>query len=532
MSKIPFALGLVLVAFASIAHADVLTHKDGRKIEGTITSEKDGKISIKTEFGEFSFARADITAIERGKTRWQEFAEREKAAKSADDFFQLTEWARAKGMTKEAKRCLLRAVAIDPKHELAHRALGHVLYKNEWMTTAERDKRAAQDAVSDQLARGLVEHEGRWVTPDEKEHLVKNEVLVDGKWIPFADAQRQLGLGEFEGRWLPRAEAIARTNAAVVEKFAGITFEKLVTEDALLCGPQPAEELALIAGLMKVGRTWFDTQFQSAPGITLFGDRLAEFYMFDTDVSYIATCEHLAGRAKSGTRDWAEAVKFSHGFMWWDPSPLSSARRFNRHVTELRGHDLHHFGHLLVNRLNYDRRMLPAWFEEGVAAIFEFKSHGNNAVLCQAPKRSSNPKAPSTGGPVRRGAPEPRSAAADRPIVEIDDIALHGGSWQAALSAKIAEVSSFDVIATLEFADMQAADITASMAIVAWIESRGDGALRRFHDVLRRKAPTPPVRVLLAQAARDAVYEEAFQSASGMGAKEADRAWRTWIAKK
>src|SRR4029453_12162069 len=90
---------LLVACCATIARADVLMTKDGRRTQGTITSEKDGQIKIKTEFGELDFPRADILSIERGKTRWQEFEERERNCKTAEDFFQLGEWARAKKMT-------------------------------------------------------------------------------------------------------------------------------------------------------------------------------------------------------------------------------------------------------------------------------------------------------------------------------------------------------------------------------------------------------------------------------------------------
>jgi hypothetical protein len=70
------------------------------------------------------------------------------------------------------------------------------------------------------------------------------------------------------------------------------------------------------------------------------------------------------------------------------------------------------------------------------------------------------------------------------------------------------------------------------MGIVEWIESRGPGSLRRFHDVLRKTAPPAPTRVLPNSFDRERVYDEAFKAATGLGWKEADQAWRRWITAK
>jgi hypothetical protein len=245
--------------------------------------------------------------------------------------------------------------------------------------------------------------------------------------------------------------------------------------------------------------------------------------MFTTDDSYLATCAHLTSKAKMGTRDWAEAVKATHGFMWCDPFPTSSVRVWKRSADQLRGHDLHHFGHLLVNRLGYDRRLLPPWYEEGVAGLFEWKSSGKNAVFCEAPK-PADASAPTTGTPG--GGP-----VSTRALIGIADASLHDGSWRAALTAKINEIPPFEQISTFEFYALQAADIAASMGIVAWLESLGPQNLRKFHDVVRSRAPYAPARILASRAQREAMYDEAFKAAAGLGWKEADKAWRQWVVK-
>ena len=107
---------------------------------------------------------------------------------------------------------------------------------------------------------------------------------------------------------------------------------------------------------------------------------------------------------------------------------------------------------------------------------------------------------------------------------------MRDGNWRAALVAGMKELPAFDQLASLQFNELESSDIAASMGIVEWLESRGPDALRAFLDVLRRTAPPSPKRVLSTSGERERVYEEAFKAAAGMGWKEADQAWRQWIA--
>ncbi len=532
--SIAFALAIVC------ARADVLVHKDGRRIEGTITSEDGGTVKIKTTFGDLEFARADIVSIERGKTTAQEYVEREKTCKSAEDFYQLGLWAQKKLMYAQTRACMKKATELDPQHVLAQQFFGRVLYKGEWMSPEDRDKRQKSDEEAEMLARGLVRWQdkdgnARWVTPDEKTHLDKNEVQVEGKWIRFELAQHLKGLQEFDGKWLPAAEAFARIDVAAVQAITHAHHNLLLTDDAALYGPESAEDLQAIADGLKSGRGWFDATFQSAPGLALFGGRRAEFYLFTSNDEYVNTVDHFASLTTTVPPGWADSVKKTHGFLWWDPYPLSSARQWNRPPEDLVGHCYHHWGHLLLNRLGYDGRLLPPWFDEGIAALLEFRAHGRNDVYCRGMRSDKErPEGPTTGGPVPRkndtkAAKVPVKASVVAPF---DPKAMRAGQWKAALVAGISEFPPFDKLAELQFDELEMPDIAASMGIVQWLEGRGPGSLRKFLDVLRKNAPESPVRVLPQSYDRDRVYDEAFKAAAGMTWKEADAAWRAWITAK
>ncbi|MHC4661998.1 MAG: DUF1570 domain-containing protein [Planctomycetota bacterium] len=56
---------------------------------------------------------------------------------TAASFFDLGKWCRDLGMEAQAKDAFRRAIALDPKHAPAHRALGHELVKGKWMSEDE-----------------------------------------------------------------------------------------------------------------------------------------------------------------------------------------------------------------------------------------------------------------------------------------------------------------------------------------------------------------------------------------------------------
>jgi len=194
----------------------------------------------------------------QGPTRAQEFEARFRAAKTAEEFFQLGQWAIEKKLKSEAKKAMKRALELDPRHAGANQYFGKVEYKGEWLDPAERDARVAKDLEAEMLAKGLVRWKDSWVTVEEHSHLSKGEVLYEGKWIPFEDAQRRKGLELFEGEWLARPEALARQTAFDIEKLLARPLQEVLGTDALLAGDVDEAALKAISAGLDKGRLWFD----------------------------------------------------------------------------------------------------------------------------------------------------------------------------------------------------------------------------------------------------------------------------------
>jgi hypothetical protein len=528
------AIAIAVIAFAGRAWSDVLVLKDGRRVEGTLVYETTDKVAIETRGGKLEFSRSEVASIERAQSKDKEYAARKAQAKTAEDFFQLGVWAEKNKLNQDARKCMLRAIELDPAHAGAHAWLGHVQYKDEWMTPAQRDARMAKDLEDEMLARGLVRWEDRWVSPEERDHLANGEVLENGKWMTIAERNRLHGLEEYAGRWIPRAEATARTDVDLVAKIVEMPLVTALGDDAIVAGTYPEIVLQPIVAGLKRGRAWFDRVFRAPPGLELFGGRLAELYVFDSDAPYLASIAHFNTQSRTLPAGWADAVRNTHGFFFADPFPLSSARLWHRPQDDLVGHCYHHWGHLLVARLGYDGRLLPPWYEEGVAALLEFRSHDRNAVFCRGRASVSEvaPEGPRTGPPGAKREPTtraPTSRAAPKVGADFDPKDMRDGRWKAALKAGLAagEATPFAELVTRQFTELDSADIAAAMGIVEWLESKD--ALRAFHDALRKNAPPSPLRVIENNWERESAYEKAFQAAVKMGWKDADRAWREWL---
>ena len=164
----------------------------------------------------------------------------------------------------------------------------------------------------------------------------------------------------------------------------------------------------------------------------------------------------------------------------------------------MHGHCYHHWGHMLLNRVGYDGRLLPPWYDEGFAAVVENRLHELNAVFCRA-------KATTPGGTVAKGT-----------TWSFDPKELRTGRWREILGKALDEnaVRDFDRLARKEFHDLDLIDIVVGMGIVEWMVAKGD--LTEFHKVIRETAPDSPHRVLEKVSERKEVYDRAFRAAVKM----------------
>ncbi len=102
----------------------------------------------------------------------QDFKDRlNEAKKDPAKLWELYQWALEDDERKKYRKRVLKAlIKVDPEHEEARLALGHVTYDGKWFDTERaRDKYAEKVAKE----RGLVKFNGDWVEPADVPFLAK-----------------------------------------------------------------------------------------------------------------------------------------------------------------------------------------------------------------------------------------------------------------------------------------------------------------------------------------------------------------------
>jgi len=515
-----------LLLLLSLARADLIQLKDGRRFEGMILKESATEVVFETRFGKMTFARSEISSLEKGLTPTQEFDRRWKDCKTAQDYFALGQWAADKKLRSAMRKAMKKALELDPQHAAAGEALGLVLYEGKWIKPEQRDQLKADRHAADMRERGLVLHDAEWVTLAEKKHLDAGEVYFEGRWLKPGDLQRAQGLEQLDGEWVSAARAASVLNARSVLEVAKVQGEIVVGDTVLVAGPFERDFLEGIVEGLERGARWVEELMRpekgqpSAPTPRGRVAALHEFYVFGQESDpYVQCVDPLVRLTDTVPEGWGAAVKKTHGFYYCEPRGISAARCMGRPEAHLAGHSFHHAGHILINQHRYDGRLLPPWFDEGFACLFEYHIHQCNQVLCVA-------------GLTKVGT-ESRTNAKAKEVYVFNQAEFRAGAWKgnlrSGLEAGDAALVDLDRLAQKRFGELGPADVAMSMAIVAWIEQHGPGSLRRFQEALKRSGPRAPQRVLVKTAERQARYDKAFHEAVGMGWRAADKEWRQWF---
>lgn len=176
-------LSLVLaLALAAPALADVVVTTSGGRITGKVIHEDDACVKVKTDKGVVVTIRRDeVESV--SKERPEDVFARKLAKIAADDakgFLKLAEWCESERLPAQARECWERAIKADPDEETARAALGYRRVGGKWLRGDERKR-----------AEGLVQHDGKWVTPQEKEALEQGLVKKGDRWITKEEAEAE-----------------------------------------------------------------------------------------------------------------------------------------------------------------------------------------------------------------------------------------------------------------------------------------------------------------------------------------------------
>ncbi len=197
---------LVVAGSSSSAYADLIKLKNGGEIRGKIIRKPDngnsGAVTLETLTGAVVVVEPeDIQFVTRRSLKVEEYETRAKLTpRTASAHWELAEWCRQNGLSKQREQQLRAVLELDPEHERAHHGLKHAKHGGKWMTRDEL-----------MTSQGYVKHKGRYVTTQELELIEKTQAELDAEkqwykkvrlwygWLTGRRPERRdLGLAELQ----------------------------------------------------------------------------------------------------------------------------------------------------------------------------------------------------------------------------------------------------------------------------------------------------------------------------------------------
>ncbi len=145
----------VTVALCSSAFADRTILVGGTVLEGKAIRKGD-KVIVRLESGEITVPADTVERIEKSESVVGQFDARYAALPKGDvkARLALADYCRDHSMRAEERKLLLEVIDLDRDNAVARARLGFVKSEGGWLTR--------EDALR---AKGLVEHDGQWMTP-------------------------------------------------------------------------------------------------------------------------------------------------------------------------------------------------------------------------------------------------------------------------------------------------------------------------------------------------------------------------------
>lgn len=112
-------------------------------------------------------------------------------------------------LKREDRKVLREILKLDPDHQEAHEAAGHIFYDDQWFTSKKKyQKYKAEKEEAEALAKGWVRYKGEWTDPAVVEKLEAGLVQdEEGNWLtPEQLKYREEGWVQFDLDWIPPNE--------------------------------------------------------------------------------------------------------------------------------------------------------------------------------------------------------------------------------------------------------------------------------------------------------------------------------------
>jgi hypothetical protein len=155
-------LFVAIVVFPPTAHADLVKLVNGGELRGKIISSPADKDRIRLE----TMTGATVV-VDRAKTLFvstrspivEDYETRSRRIEdTVDAHWELAEWCRQKGLSKQREAQLIRVTELAPDHDKAQSILGRVWHQGAWID---------RDALM--TSQGYVKYKNKYITPQELE---------------------------------------------------------------------------------------------------------------------------------------------------------------------------------------------------------------------------------------------------------------------------------------------------------------------------------------------------------------------------
>jgi hypothetical protein len=157
--KVAVALLSLLALAPALAHADSVFLKAGGEIKGEVVERRADAIVMEVGPGRLTLPMRSVLRVVSSTTDLGLYNARAAALAPRDvaGWLNLALWAQGHDLATQAREAFARVLAVDPMNAAAHLGSGDVRVGDTWMSAADANR-----------ARGLVEFEGTWMTPEER----------------------------------------------------------------------------------------------------------------------------------------------------------------------------------------------------------------------------------------------------------------------------------------------------------------------------------------------------------------------------
>ena len=188
----------LLALSPSLVSADSVFLRGGGEIKGEVVEQRADAVVLEVGPGRVTLPMKNVVRIVSSTTDLGLYNARAAALAPRDiaGWLSLAAWAQRHDLATQARDAYERVLAVDPMNPDAHLALGHVRMGDRWLSGPDANR-----------ARGLVEFEGTWMSPEERALRFEERA---------AEAQERQASREADAR-VREAEARAREATARAE---------------------------------------------------------------------------------------------------------------------------------------------------------------------------------------------------------------------------------------------------------------------------------------------------------------------------